>query len=414
MEAEPFRCLGAHVVRLAAREEPNQNGHDRVAGAVNSDGRHDVFTQLRLWRCGEERFDDRHALRVGRAAEPQQRFPAEIHGQVHARHVDMPQLGRAALIHGETEQQHDVIRVVAAGERRQPHTPEQEALEVAEHPAADRDVLAFHFHAAIDVHRMLEPRGALDRVADPVRALAELARLGPSPVPAPRERLRRIGMAKHRVGRHARRIADDRRRACFGDAVAPGGEQGDGHRKHARNAGGPAWEVLRPHRLRHDQPLHAMDQRSIRRRQRQARSGGPHALHVDERRRVQARVTAHPHDEIVAAVLTLITHTSRHPPDRGMIEEERFDHALQHIDQVVVATHVRQLMGEQNLELLRREAGERARRYEDDRPQPADHGWHLHDQGFDQSDRAADAETRHESPEDLLQRGGGVADPFAT
>src|SRR5262249_18156370 len=64
---------------------------------------------------------------------------------------------------------------------------------------------------------------------------------------------------------------------------------------------------------------------------------------------------------------------------------------------------------EQDFQLLRRQSGQRARWYQDDRPQPSDDGRNLHDQRFEQLYRAAHAEPRRELPEHGDERRGRQA-----
>ncbi len=51
----------------------------------------------------------------------------------------------------------------------------------------------------------------------------------------------------------------------------------------------------------------------------------------------------------------------REPPHGRVIEQQRLDQRLQQVDEIVVAADVRELVRENRLELLRRQAGERAR-----------------------------------------------------
>ena len=98
---------------------------------------------------------------------------------------------------------------------------------------------------------------------------------------------------------------------------------------------------------------------------------------LGERRRVGHRIAAQAHREIVAAVLALDADPARQPPHRRVIEQQRLDERLQQVDEVVVTPDVRELVREDRLELVRRQAGQRARRQQDDRLQPADHRRHV-------------------------------------
>jgi hypothetical protein len=61
-------------------------------------------------------------------------------------------------------------------------------------------------------------------------------------------------------------------------------------------------------------------------------------VHVDH-------AIAHGHREVVAAVLALGAHLPRHPPHGRMVEEQRLDHRLEQVHQIVLPPHVRQLVG---------------------------------------------------------------------
>ena len=76
--------------------------------------------------------------------------------------------------------------------------------------------------------------------------------------------------------------------------------------------------------------------------------------------------------------LALGANVPRHPPDRGVVEQERFDNALQDVDQIVVPADVRQLMQQERFQLRGRQTAERPYRDQHHGAQPADHGGHLH------------------------------------
>ena len=83
---------------------------------------------------------------------------------------------------------------------------------------------------------------------------------------------------------------------------------------------------------------------------------------------------------------------SGHPPDGGVVEEERFDRGLDQVGEVVVAADVGQLVGEDRLDLLGREASEDAGGEEDDGLEEADDGGDLDEGRFEELDGAAEAE----------------------
>jgi hypothetical protein len=107
-----------------------------------------------------------------------------------------------------------------------------------------------------------------------------------------------------------------------------------------------------------------------------------------ERRDVDEPIAAHVDGEIVAAVLTLFAHLRGNPPDRRVVEQQRLNHRLQQIDQVIVTTNVCKLVGEDGFKLLRRQARERRRGQEHDWLRPADQRRHHHGTGLQHGDAA--------------------------
>ena len=63
-----------------------------------------------------------------------------------------------------------------------------------------------------------------------------------------------------------------------------------------------------------------------------------------QRARIRERIARDRNGHIVAAQFALGAKVPRHPPDRGMVEQQSFGDALQHIDQIIVPPDVRQLM----------------------------------------------------------------------
>ena len=127
---------------------------------------------------------------------------------------------------------------------------------------------------------------------------------------------------------------------------------------------------------RHEQPAHAPDERAIGRRQRRARHRG-HRGKVGERGHVLHPI-AHADRHIVATVFPLAADFARHPPDGGMVEQQRLDNRLQEVDDVVVAPDVRQFVGEKRLDLRRREARQGRRRQQHHGLQPANENRNGH------------------------------------
>jgi hypothetical protein len=101
--------------------------------------------------------------------------------------------------------------------------------------------------------------------------------------------------------------------------------------------------------------------------------------------------------EIVAAVFAFRADLRGDPPDGRVIEEHRLHHALQQVNQIVVAANVRELMRQQRLHVLRRQAAERSHRREDDRPQPSEHRGNVDMRGGHEAHRARHAHALHEA-----------------
>ena len=69
-------------------------------------------------------------------------------------------------------------------------------------------------------------------------------------------------------------------------------------------------------------------------------------------------------NDIVTAVLALLRHDARNPPDGRVIKQQPFDGLLQKVDKIVEAANVREFMNEEIFELLRRHAREESGRHE--------------------------------------------------
>jgi hypothetical protein len=81
-----------------------------------------------------------------------------------------------------------------------------------------------------------------------------------------------------------------------------------------------------------------------------------------------------------------------------MVEEERFSDRLQHVDGVVVAADVRELMREDRLDLGRRQRRKRRKRQDDDRTEASDDGWHVDRRRLDDMRRCRQAKSVGYSP----------------
>jgi len=109
---------------------------------------------------------------------------------------------------------------------------------------------------------------------------------------------------------------------------------------------------------------------------------------------------------VVATELAFAANVAGYPPDPGMVEQQRLDRALQHVDQIVVAADVRQLVNEKSFHLFRRQSRERAHRHQHHRTKPAHYRRRLHQRRYQQPDRAGDANPRGEPVESVLPFAG--------
>jgi hypothetical protein len=96
--------------------------------------------------------------------------------------------------------------------------------------------------------------------------------------------------------------------------------------------------------------------------------------------------------QVVAAVLPLGPDAARHPPGRRVVEEQRLDHALKQVDQVIVAQHVGQLVRQQRFEMCRRQFRQHRGREQDERLHDPDYQRRIDPGRLQQPHRPADAE----------------------
>ncbi len=80
------------------------------------------------------------------------------------------------------------------------------------------------------------------------------------------------------------------------------------------------------------------------------------------------------------------------PPDRGVIKQERLQHILQQIDEIIVPPDMGQLMGQHGFELRLAQTGQQGGRHEHDRPGPANHHRHARRGGPQQPHGRRDAD----------------------
>ena len=109
---------------------------------------------------------------------------------------------------------------------------------------------------------------------------------------------------------------------------------------------------------------------------------------------------------VVATQLALRANVAGHPPDRGMVEQQRLDDALQDVDQIIVAADVRQFVKQKRFHLFGRQSGERADRHQHDGTKPAHDRGRLHQRRNQEAHRAGDANAGLEAVEGLLPFGG--------
>lgn len=120
---------------------------------------------------------------------------------------------------------------------------------------------------------------------------------------------------------------------------------------------------------------------------------GADSLHLDKGFCVVCGVAGDAYGEVVAAVLTLDANLVGDPPYGRVIESEYLDDALEHVDEIVVAADVCQLMCEEGFQLLRRKSDYGAGWEEYNRAKPADYGGYLHEGRFHELDGAGDSES---------------------
>ena len=154
----------------------------------------------------------------------------------------------------------------------------------------------------------------------------------------------------HLQPRRRSRLPDchaNRRRPVHRRRTDAGEQQNRQRRRRAR----PRLRVR--HRLRRiEQASNAIHQRSA-----VGRHRGPQprrTLGFDRRQRasVSQRITAHRYRHVVAAEFALGANFVRDPPHGRVIEQQRLCHALQKVDQIIVAANVRQFVRQQALQCV--------------------------------------------------------------
>ena len=100
---------------------------------------------------------------------------------------------------------------------------------------------------------------------------------------------------------------------------------------------------------------------------------------------------------IVAAVFAFLANAPGDPPDARVEEQQRFGNRLQQVDRIVAAADVRELVGDERLDLRRAHVRQRGERQHDERLQPADQDWRVDHRGLDDAERNADAQAPGET-----------------
>ena len=90
---------------------------------------------------------------------------------------------------------------------------------------------------------------------------------------------------------------------------------------------------------------HAIEQRPVGGREREATMAGQRG-ELSERRGIHQSIAAHFHRQIVTAMFPLGANLRRHPPRGGVVEQQRFNHRLQQVDEIVVTADVGKLVRE--------------------------------------------------------------------
>ena len=108
----------------------------------------------------------------------------------------------------------------------------------------------------------------------------------------------------------------------------------------------------------------------------QSRSRPPF-FHQRECPRVIHGVAAKGDGLVVAAVLALGANSLAHPPDRRVVEQQRFCGHLEKIHETIEAANVRQLMRDDRFDLLFGQAGQRPHRQQHDGTEPSEYRWSV-------------------------------------
>ena len=103
-------------------------------------------------------------------------------------------------------------------------------------------------------------------------------------------------------------------------------------------------------------------------------------------------VAAESHRDVIAAVFAFGADSLVQPPDCGMVEEQRLDADLEHVDKGIEALDVREFVGDDCLKLIFGEAGESTHWQEHDGTKPSDDRGRLQPRAFTVFNRSSQAE----------------------
>ena len=155
---------------------------------------------------------------------------------------------------------------------------------------------------------------------------------------------------------------------------------------------------------------HAIEQRPAGRRHRHPRREGAPGFELGERLCVADRVAAERDGDVVAAVLALHANPLRQPPHGRVVEQERLRDRLQHVQGVVVAADVRELVRQDRFDLRRRQRRECGDREQNRRTQPADDGRDVHQRRLDDVRGRGQTEPVRQTAAGRLPAGRGAAE----
>src|SRR5436190_23747536 len=145
------------------------------------------------------------------------------------------------------------------------------------------------------------------------------------------------------------------------------------------------------------QALNPDDQRSAACGDRELRCDCTHLFERRESPGISQHVSTSGYGEVIAAVLALVSYLARHPPYRGVIEEQGLDCCLNQIYEIVATADMRKLVCKQSLQLLRAQPRDRTERDKNHRSKPANHGGDFDKRGFTQANGPRDPQPHTEN-----------------